>query len=182
MTPSELAQRGAMADMYNAHAQQYRTMSDPNFLLKMKGKDAETEQMKARNELMKTLLPKAYDAAIQFTNKAMENNPNLDAKALFNSYMSNAMKAYTDEYSQGKRYSEGMAMPGEKHWLGYNSPEVNMPGGWQDPDMAELYDKTSQALSAAGEDGLKRTQIMNKHSEMVNQLRNRNRSQGIPTY
>jgi len=177
MTPTEMNQRGALTDYYRAHAKQVGLMSDPNFLLKMKGKDAETEQMKARNELMKTLLPKAYDAAIQFTNKARENNPNADANALFNSYMSNAMKAYTDEYSQGKRYSEGMAMPGEKHWVGHNSPEVNIPGGWQGQDQQEFYQDFASEMESAKQitdpdrRALRIQELMNLYSKGSEQFR-----------
>lgn len=179
MTPTEMAQRGAMTDYYKAHAGQLRTMSDPNFLLRMKGKDAETERMKMQGDLTKTLLPKAYETATELTKRALENNPGADANDLFNRYFSNSMAAYQDKFSQGKRYSQGVAIPGKESWFGYNSPEVNIPGSWEDPDMAELNSDVAGAL-AATDDGLKHTKIMNEYYKYKQAQGLRGRSQGIP--
>jgi hypothetical protein len=173
--PIEADVKGAQGDYYRAHAKQLLTMSDPDLLLKIKGKDADTERAKGQSEIMKTLLPKAYDTANDLTKKYLEQNPNADANAVFNNYLSNAMSAFTDQFSQGKRYAPGINMPGEKPWFGFNSPEVNVDGGWGDPSMSELYKATERALLAAGEDGVKRTSIMNRFNEL------RGRFQGIPT-
>lgn len=179
MTPIEMEQRGALADYYKAHASQMRTMSDPNFLLRMKGKDAETEALKSNNEILKTILPKAYESADAQTKAYLEANPTADRNAIWNNAFNNSLSAFIDEFFKGKRYAPGVQMPGKSSWFGYNAPEVNIPGGWVDPAMNNLYSVTAQALQAAGDDGLKRTKIMNRFNEMVRELRGR--SQGIST-
>lgn len=179
MTPVEMMQRLAQGDMYRAHGDYFKAMSDPTLQLKLKGKDAETEAMKSRGEILKTILPKAYESADAQTKAYLEANPTADRKAVWNSAFNNSLEAFTDQFSTGKRYAEGVHMPGKSSWFGYNAPEVNIPGGWVDPAMNNLYSVTAQALQAAGDDGLKRTKIMNRFNEMVRELRGR--SQGIPT-
>ena len=173
MLPVEMKQRLAMADMYQGHGDYYRAMSDPQLQLQLKGKDAQTEMLKANNEILKTILPKAYDSADAQTKAYLEANPNADRNAVWNSAFNNALSAYTDQYSRGMRYAPGVQMPGNSSWFGFNAPEVNIPGGWGDPAMNNLYNVTAQALQAVGNDGLKRTEIMNRFNDKVKELRGR---------
>lgn len=177
--PTELAQRQAMADTYNAHAGYYRTMSDPRFQLQLKGKDAETERMKSHNEILKTILPKAYESADARTRAALEANPNADAKAIWNDTFNNSLASFTDKFSQGQRYSPGVQAPGKGSWFGYNTPEVNIQGGWGSPDLSELHGDVAGAISQANGDPVKVQQILDRYASVVHTMRNR--SQGIPT-
>lgn len=179
MLPVEMRQRLAIADMYQGHGDYYRAMSDPQLQLRLKGKDQQTEMLKSNNEILKTILPKAYESADAQTKAHLEANPNADRSAVWNSAFNNSLAAFTDEFSKGRRYAPGIQMPGESSWFGYNTPEVNIPGGWGDQDEVELKGDLAAALAAA-KDPIKVQKLLDTYEELRGGG-TRSRLQGIPT-